>query len=285
MPRLTIALIATVALLAGGLATSIYLRPTPGLADADVRAIVSEMLSAEAAKTAEEPVEVAEVDPATINPMIESYLLSNPRILERVSNALQADIRAEEIEQARVAIASMQQEIYDDPDHVVLGNPDGDVTLVELFDYNCGYCRSAVPDMAALIDSDPNLRVILKEFPILSQESVDAARVAVAAQKAGIDYWAFHTSLFTGRGKVTKQAALDAAEALGLNPVTLELEAQSDAVSAVIQRSYAIAQAIGTSGTPTYIIGDEVIPGAIGADALRERIENLRECGSTVCEG
>lgn len=283
MPRTIIALIVAVGLLAAGLATSIYTRPAPGLDVAQVRALITEMT--DAGTKSQAPMSVAQIDAATIHPMIESYLLSNPRILERVSTALQAEIRLEETEQARIAIASMQSEIYDDPDHVVLGNPDGDVTLVEMFDYNCGYCRSALPDLAALIENDPNLRVILKEFPILSQESVDAARIAVAVSKAGVDYWTFHSTLFTGRGKVTKDMALDAAEAQGLSRISIELEAQSEEISEIIQRSYDIAQALGSTGTPTYIIGNEVIPGAIGRDALLQRIENMRACGNTICEG
>ena len=95
----------------------------------------------------------------------------------------------------------------------------GDVTLVEMFDYNCGYCRGALPDLATLIAEDPNLKVILKEFPILSKDSVDAARVAVLVAKSRVDYWTFHQALFSSRGQVTGETALDAAADLGLNPV------------------------------------------------------------------
>lgn len=281
MSRLTIALAALAVLLAGGLAASLYTRPAPGLGEADIRAIVSEMMAERDDASAQ--MDTAAVDPATIHPMIESYLMANPRLLERMSSKLQEQVQAEEQEKARAALAEMHEEIYRDPNHVVLGNPEGDVTLVEMFDYNCGYCRSAVADMAELLESDPDLRIILKEFPILSRDSVEAARIAVAANLKEIDYWDFHTDLFTGRGKVTKQAALDAAREQGLDPVNLELEAQSKTVSDVIQRSYDIAEAIGTTGTPTYIIGNEVIPGAIGVEGLRQRIANMRECGSTTC--
>jgi len=217
--------------------------------------------------------------------MIESYLLANPRILQRVSDALQVELRSEEQERTRVALADLQDEIYDDPDHVVLGNPDGDVTLVELFDYNCGYCRSAMPDMATLLADDPNLKIILKEFPILSKESVDAARIAVAVNKSEADYWQFHQKLFTSHGKIDEAAALSVAESLGLSPVSLKLDADSAETTSILDRSYTIAQTLGVSGTPTYIIGNDVIPGAIGLDALKERIANMRECGSTVCDG
>lgn len=287
MQRTIMALVAGVGLLAGGLITSFSMRAEPGLSAAEVRTVVAEMIEASQPDMTpvEETLTLSAIDPATIHPMIESYLLTNPRILERVNTALQVELRDEESQRARVALAGIRTELYDDPDHVVLGNPEGDVTLVEMFDYNCGYCRSAVPDMAALLDEDPNLRIILKEFPILSQDSVSAARIAVAASKAGVDYWAFHADLFTTRGRITAKSALDAAESQGLNRISLQLDAESQEIGDIIQRSYVIANAIGTTGTPTYIIGDEIIAGAVGLDGLRERIANMRACGETVCEG
>jgi protein-disulfide isomerase len=301
VPRLTLLLIALVAILGFGLAY-IAVRPMPaGMTEQQVRSIVSDAIAAEPAPLTDDtvrslisaaltdrdstrPQSHAEVDPETLNPMIEDYLLSNPRILQRVSAALEKEIRTAEAEQARAAIASMQTVIFDDPDHIVLGNPDGDVTLVEMFDYNCGYCRQALPDLATLLAEDPNLKVILKEFPILSQESVDAARVAVLVSQADVDYWQFHQKLFTSRGQVTAETALAAAQEMGLNRVNLELEMGTPEVTAVLDKSYEIARGLGVSGTPAFIIGDEVIPGAIGLDALRTRIANMRACGKTVCE-
>jgi protein-disulfide isomerase len=202
-----------------------------------------------------------------------------------MSVALDSTLQAEQREQSTSAIASMRDKIYNDPDQVVLGNPKGDVTLVEFFDYNCGYCRSALPDLATLLAEDPNLRVVLKEFPILSNESIDAARVAVLVGKADVDYWSFHEALFSARGQVDKGAALTAASELGLSPVTLEMQMGEPRVSQAIQTSYEIAKALNITGTPTYIIGNEIIPGAIGIDELRSRIANMRECGEAQCQG
>jgi protein-disulfide isomerase len=224
-------------------------------------------------------------DEEAMGQFVENYLIEHPEIIERALSALDDKKRLAATERTRAVIDQLHDEIYNDPDQVVLGNPDGDVTLVEMFDYNCGYCRSALPDMAALLDEDKNLKIILKEFPILSQSSVDAARIAIAAHRAGIDYWAFHLALFSGRGQVTADAALKAAEAQGLSRISLQLDAAAQVVTEIIQRSYTIAQAIGTTGTPTYIIGDEIIPGAIGIEALKARIANIRACGSTVCKG
>jgi protein-disulfide isomerase len=249
---------------------------------AAVTRIVTDLLDKQKAEAL--PQSAAQLDAETLNPMIEDYLLENPSILQRVSAALETEMKTAQAEQTRTALASLQQVIYDDPDHIVLGNPDGDVTLVELFDYNCGYCRGALPDMATLLAEDPNLRVILKEFPILSQGSVDAAKVAVVvARDKSVDYWQFHQKLFTSRGQVTKDSALAVAKDLGLNPVEVGLAMEGADVERVIAKSFQIAQGLNVSGTPTYIIGDEVIPGAIGLDSLRERIANMRKCGSTSC--
>ncbi|MDF2798597.1 MAG: disulfide bond formation protein DsbA [Devosia sp.] len=289
MPRITLALVALAGVLAGALGYSVLSRPVPQTDAVAVRAIVDTALAEREAATpppAPEPAPaVAQLDPAQLNPLIENYLMSDPTILQRLSSALDTKLRTAEREQATTAIASMREAIFNDPDQVVLGNPEGDVTLVELFDYNCGYCRSALPDLATLLAEDPNLRVVLKEFPILSNESMDAARVAVLVGRADVDYWRFHQALFTTRGQVDKTAALAAAADLGLSPVSLELQMNEETVARTIKTSYEIAQALNITGTPTYIIGNEVIPGAIGIDELRSRIRNMRACGETQCEG
>jgi protein-disulfide isomerase len=289
MSRVTLALVALVGILAGALGYAAVSRPAPQTDAVAVQALIDEAISAYDAKRLVEasaaPQDVAAIDPETLNPLIESYLMSDPKILQRMSVALDTTLQAEERSQATTAIASMQEAIFNDPGQVVLGNPQGDVTLVEFFDYNCGYCRAALPDMATLLAEDPNLRVVLKEFPILSNESIDAARVAVLVGDADVDYWTFHETLFTSRSQVDKQVALAAAADLGLSPVALELDMGTEAVAKTIQTSYEIARALNITGTPTYIIGNEIIPGAIGLDELRSRIANMRACGETQCEG
>ncbi|MGV8854869.1 MAG: DsbA family protein [Devosia sp.] len=290
MSRVTITLVALAGILAGALGYATLVKSTPQTDALAVQAMIDDAISTydsqrSAALAAAPAQDVAAVTPETINPLIESYLMSDPKILQRMSVALDTTLRSEEQQQATAAIASMHDAIFNAPGQVVVGNPDGDVTLVELFDYNCGYCRAALPDMAKLLADDPKLRIILKEFPILSNESIDAARVAVLVGESDADYWSFHEALFSSRGKVDKQTALKAASDLGLNPVTLELDMGTPAVSDTIQTSYAIAKALNISGTPTYIIGNEVIPGAIGIDELRSRIANMRACGQTQCDG
>ncbi len=295
MPRTTFVLVAFIAALVGAIAmysfnpsSNLFANAEPGLSENSVRNIVDQMLAEreEQAPESAAPIQVAsaQLSQDQINPMIENYLMGDPQVLQRMSNALQAQIQAEESAAAKLSLATFESEIYDDPGHVVLGNPEGDVTLVEFFDYNCGFCRRAMADMAQLLEEDSNLRIILKEFPVLSENSVDAARVAVAvANTPGADYWAFHELLFTSRGQIGGETALAAAEQIGMNRVTLELESQGDATTQVLQRSYALAQELNITGTPAYVIGDEIIPGAVGVDALRLSISNMRECGSTTC--
>ena len=301
MSRLTTALVLLVGALTGGLGVSIATRPA--VDESQVRAIAAEVV-AEAPRPSggltESAVEtiVADlvarqpkqnhpgdsvVDAATINPLIEDYLLKNPRILQRVTEALNAELTAERVAATRAAIAELRPALFEAPGQIVLGNPQGDVTLVEMFDYNCGYCRQSLPDIAALLDEDKNLKIVLKEFPILSQGSIEAARIAVQVAEADVDYWSFHQALFTSRGQVDKAAALQAAGDLGLNPITLEMGMKTPKVDAVLQESYRIADRLKITGTPTFIIGDEIIPGAIGLDGLKQRIANMRACGATVC--
>ena len=281
MSRLSMILALLVVVLGAALAW-VVTRPVPvGLTEAEILALVEDAVATRQA--AGEPA-AAPLDAASLNPMIERYLLDNPRILQRVSEALDSELRSAQAEESKAAIDAMHAEIYEDPANVVLGNPEGDVTLVEMFDYNCGYCRQALPDLATLLAEDPNLKVILKEFPILSQESADAARVSVLVGRSEADYWDFHRRLFTSRGQVTGETALQAAQEMGLNRVNLELEMGTPEVGAVIERSYQLATALNITGTPTYIIGDELIPGAVGLDGLRTRIANMRSCGKTVCE-
>lgn len=251
------------------------------ISEADVRAIVNDVLDERDTQVAN----ATPVDPDAIHPIIENYLLANPRILQQMSVALDAELRAEQRQQTKVALASLNDDIYSDPANIVIGNPDGDVTLVEMFDYNCTYCRQSVPDVMQLLDEDPGLRVILKEFPILSEGSVEAARVGVLVAEKDVDYLEFHTTLFASRGAVDREAALTAAADLGLSRVSLELALGEPRVTDVIQRNYTLAQGLNITGTPTFILGDEIIRGAVGLEVLRQKIANVRACGSTDCAG
>jgi protein-disulfide isomerase len=258
-------------------------KPAPGLDTGAVTSLVSQMIAADDAKTRQDSVlSVAALDPKTLDPMIEKYLVGNPAVLQQMTDALDQQNKATDAIKQKQEIAQNSAAIFNDPDNVVLGNPKGDVTLVEMFDYNCGYCRGALPDLATLLGDDKNLKVELKQFPILTAGSVDAARIALQVAKTGKDYWAFHQALFTSRGEVTADTALDEAKTLGLDPDKLKAGMQAPEITTAIQNSFNLAKALEVNGTPTYFIGDEMIPGAVPIDQLKTAIANMRACGSAV---
>jgi len=280
MSRLSFALVLLVGLLAGGLGT-LLLRPAAAPLDAGaVRSIITDLLQ----KHEGAPAATAEFDPGKVNTLIENYLMSDPTILQRMNDKLAEQKRVAARQAEKAVIDANSAAIYHGDGNVVLGNPKGDVTLVEMFDYNCSYCRGALPDLVNLMAEDKNLKVILKEFPILTAGSVDAARVALlVAQDPKINYWDFHRQLFSQRGEVGATQALQVAEQLGGDRVELMLDMNKPALNGIIQQNYNLAKALNTSGTPTYILGDEMIPGALGIDQLRLKIANIRKCGSTEC--
>jgi protein-disulfide isomerase len=169
--------------------------------------------------------------------------------------------------------------LFASPHQVTLGNPDGDVTLVEFFDYSCGYCKRALPDLLALIRDDPKLKIALKEFPILGPGSAEAATVAVAVRMqdpGGNKYIAFHQQLLGGPGPVNKERALAAAKDQGLDMTRLEQDMASDEVGATIRESATLARALGITGTPGYVIGNDVVLGAVGIAGLKQQIASAR---------
>jgi len=166
----------------------------------------------------------------------------------------------------------------------VFGNPNGDVTLIEFFDYNCGFCRESLSHVERLVKEDPNLRVILKEFPVLGQGSQDAARVAIAASKIDpVKYLQLHMKLLSAREQADQKLALKIAENVGYDMEKIREYMAKPAIEEAISEVYGIANDLGLTGTPTFIIGTEILPGAVGHDVLREKLDSMRKCGETVC--
>ena len=192
---------------------------------------------------------------------------------------------AAESEKHKAAVKQYSQALFSSPRQVVLGNPTGNVTFVEFFDYNCGYCKRAMDDMLTLMKNDPKLKVVLKEFPVLGPGSVEAARVAVAVRmqdKTGKKYLEFHQKLLGGRGQADKAHALAVAKDIGLDMGRLDKDLESPEVKATLEESFKLAEALGLNGTPSYVIGDDVVIGAVGIDALKEKVNNSR-CGKPSC--
>src|SRR6201992_4024389 len=195
-----------------------------------------------------------------IEKIIKDYLLAHPEVLEEVSGELDKRKQLAEAEKARTEIKNHSEALFNSPRQVTIGNPKGDVTLVEFFDYNCGYCKRALSDLTTIMKDDPKLRVVLKEFPVLGPGSVEAARVAVAVrmQDAGKKYFDFHLRLLGGRGQADKARALAAAKEAGFDMARLEKDMASDEVRASIDENMKVAEALSLNGTPSYVIGNEV---------------------------
>jgi protein-disulfide isomerase len=220
-----------------------------------------------------------------IQKIMKDYLLTHPEILEEVSAELTKRQAAAEAEKHAAAVSANANTIFNSPRGVTVGNKDGDVTFVEFFDYNCGYCKKAMTDMVEIMKQDPKLKVVLKEFPVLGPGSVEAAQVAVAVRMqdpTGKKYLAFHQNLLGGRGQADKARSLAAAKEAGLDMARLEKDFSSPEVRATIEENFKLAESMGMNGTPSYVIGKQVVIGAVGIDALKEKIANAR-CGKAMC--
>ncbi|MBC7585301.1 DsbA family protein [Tardiphaga sp. vice154] len=220
-----------------------------------------------------------------IQKIMKDYLLTHPEILEEVSAELTKRQAAAEAEKHAAAVTANANLIFNSPRGVTVGNKDGDVTFVEFFDYNCGYCKKAMTDMVEIMKDDPKLKVVLKEFPVLGPGSVEAAQVAVAVRMqdpTGKKYLDFHQKLLGGRGQADKARSMAAAKEAGLDMARLEKDFSSPEVRATIEENFKLAESMGMNGTPSYVIGKQVVIGAVGIDALKEKISNAR-CGKAMC--
>ena len=221
-----------------------------------------------------------------IGAIVRDYLLKNPEVLRDALQELEKRQRDAEAVAQRKALEDQKQALFHDPEAIVVGNPNGDVTMVEFFDYNCGYCKRAFGDLDKLAASDPKLRIVLKDFPILGPDSVAASRIAVAAraQLTPEKYWEFHKRLMVEtKGRVGKDAALALAKSFGLDLKKLEADADGPAVEARIRQVMDIADALGINGTPAFVIGDKVIPGAVGLGPMVKAVAEVRKCGKAEC--
>jgi len=220
-----------------------------------------------------------------IEVIVRDYLLAHPEVLEEAMTVLSKRQAAAEAEKHEASVATNADKIFNSPRGVMLGNKDGDVTFVEFFDYNCGYCKRAMADMLDLMKSDPKLKVVLKEFPVLSQGSVEAAQVAVAVRMqdpTGKKYLDFHQKLLGGRGAADKARALAVAKEVGLDVARLEKDMASPEAKATIEENFKLAEAMGMNGTPSYVIGKQVVIGAVGVENLKEKI-GMARCGKATC--
>jgi protein-disulfide isomerase len=215
-----------------------------------------------------------------IGKIVKDYLLTHPEVMQDVIAEMEKRQQSAEAEKHRAAVVENKATLFSSPHQVVLGNPQGNVTMVEFFDYNCGFCKRAMSDMLDLIKTDNNLKFVLKEFPVLGEGSDEAARVAVAARMQdanGKKYIEFHQKLLGSRGGADKMRALAVAKEVGFDMPRLERDMGSDEVKKTIDENMKLAEALGVNGTPSYVVGGEVVIGAVGLDALREKINAERK--------
>jgi protein-disulfide isomerase len=225
------------------------------------------------------------VQKAEIESIIKNYLMENPEVLRDAATELDAREKKAEAKTREQIVADPSSPLFSTANQAVLGNPNGKITLIEFFDYNCGYCKRALGDLARLMKDNPDLRVVLRDLPILSPGSLEAARIANAAttQFKGAKFWEFHQKLLGSRGQIGKAEALAIAKELGADMDRLSKDAALPSVTASIEESQQLAKSLLVTGTPTYVIGDDVVVGAVGYDELQAKVVNIRKCGKAAC--
>ena len=216
-------------------------------------------------------------DKGAIEEVVRDYLLKNPEVIEEAIGVLRAKRQEEERKRAEAAIAENGEALHGHPMSPVSGNAQGDVTVVEFFDYRCGFCKRALPAMEALLKEDANVRVVWKEFPILGPVSVFAARAAMAADRQG-KYYPFHLALMK-EPELSEGKVLEIAVGAGLDLERLRRDMEDPAIQAYLDETHALAQEIGISGTPAFVVGGTLVPGAVDAARLKELVAAARADG------
>ncbi len=273
-----------------------WLLVAPALLLAGLGLLVTRPGTVSSEPTAANPIPVTSPSPAAdtsmftdaqkrgIEQIVKDYLLAHPQIIIEVQGALEAKMAKEESERTKKMVAENAKEIYRHPNAPIAGNPDGDITVVEFFDYNCGYCKRGFSEIAKLVAADPKVRVVFKEFPILSKDSEDAAHIALAARKQG-KYWELHSALLESKARITEAVALQAAEKLGLNMAQIKTDKDSAEVKAEIARVQELAKKMNINGTPHFLVGDDAIGGAPENlfEMLTAKVADLRKNGCSYC--
>lgn len=217
-----------------------------------------------------------ELSDADIKALVYEAILENPQIIMEAVALLEQQ-QIDEQQSAAAAVLSDRRDVLEqDPNAPVLANPDGDVTIVEFFDYNCPYCRQAMPQVDTVVARDQGVRLVYREWPILGEGSVFAAKAALAARVQG-KYEELHVAMMGMQGRANEGSVLSAARDIGLDIDKLRADMEAPEVNDHIQTSMELARALGFSGTPSFVIGDELVPGFVEADVLLEQVSAMRE--------
>ncbi|WP_136645479.1 DsbA family protein [Tabrizicola sp. YIM 78059] len=225
--------------------------------------------------------EITDLDRAALREEIRAYLLENPEVLIEAMNVLQTREQDAMAQRDLMLLAENADAIFASPDDWVGGNPDGDVTLVEFMDYRCGYCRKAYAEVAELVESDGNIRFVVKEFPILGEASLLSAQFAIAVRQLHGDaaYETVHDALIALRGEPNTETLSRLATDLGLDPQPILDRMGSEEVMAVIKANHALADTLEISGTPTFVLKNMMLRGYIPLDAMRNIVAEVRADG------
>ena len=209
---------------------------------------------------------------------VQQVLEQNPQLIVDAFQKGRAHQQQEDTAKARENVAANRDKLENNVKSPFVGNAKGDVTVVEFFDYNCGYCKRVIGDVAKLVDEDKNIKFVFKDLPILGPGSEIAARAAVAAHFIAPEkYFAFHKALLEFQGQKTEETVLDVAKKSGLNVAKLKEEMKSSRVSELLQSNQELARSIGVNGTPAFIIGGAFNPGAMDLATMKAQIANARK--------
>ncbi len=218
----------------------------------------------------------------SIEKIVKDYLVSHPEILLEVQEAYEKKVEAQRADAAQARLPGFYGTLAGlRPELASMSVGSGDVTVVELFDYNCGYCRRTLPDLIKLIESDPKVKVQFVEFPILAPESIEASKVAIAAAKQG-KYFEFHKAMFAA-GRASKESALKVAGQLGLDMTRLQADMAAPETEALISKLSEAAKQMYVDGTPTFIVGDKTNPGWTRYEQLKDLVDEARKAGCKAC--
>jgi len=211
-----------------------------------------------------------------IEGIIRDYLQKNPEALLDALQAAEDKVKGEAHDKASAALTARRHEVLDDPDTPVAGNPQGNASLVEFFDYRCPYCKQVEPSLEALLTSDRQLRFVYKEYPVLGPESVTAAKAALAARKQD-KYDAMHHGLMALKGQIDDAAVFKVAGSVGLDVERLKRDMAAPDIDRMLKANSNLATALDIRGTPGFVIGSEIVPGAISLEALKQLIDTARK--------
>ncbi|GHC61096.1 DsbA family protein [Limoniibacter endophyticus] len=218
------------------------------------------------------------VDKAEVEKIVREYLLANPEILFEMQQVLQTKQQDEQAVQQQRVIAAARDAIYNSKADGVVGNPDASFTVVEFFDYNCGYCKHALQDMMEITAENEDIRFVMKEFPILGQASKEASVVSMAVHRLAPEKYAeYHKDLLGAEGRVDGATAVQLAVSKGVDEAKLKAEMGKPEIEQDLAKTYALAESLAVNGTPAYVIGNEMVFGAMGKDTLLEKIAAAKQ--------